>query len=33
VGLAILWPDLLGLLGVGAAFMSVAVLRFRKSLD
>jgi ABC-2 type transport system permease protein len=33
VGLAILWPDLLGLLGIGAAFMSVAVLRFRKSLD
>ncbi len=33
VGLAILWPQMLALLAIGAALMSLAVLRFRKSLD
>jgi ABC-2 type transport system permease protein len=33
VGLAILWPQLLALFAIGAALMSLAVLRFRKSLD
>lgn len=33
VGRAILWPQLLALLALGTALMSLAVLRFRKSLD
>lgn len=33
VGLAILWPQLLALLAIGGALMSLAILRFRKSLD
>ena len=33
VGLGILWPQMLALLAIGAALMSLAVLRFRKSLD
>lgn len=33
VGLTTLWPQLLALLVIGAALMSLAVLRFRKSLD
>ena len=33
VGLTVLWPQLLALLAIGAALMSLAVLRFRKSLD
>jgi ABC-2 type transport system permease protein len=33
VGLAILWPQLLALLAIGGGLMSLAVMRFRKSLD
>lgn len=33
VGLAVLWPELLALFAIGAALMSLAILRFRKSLD
>ncbi|HVY83220.1 MAG TPA: ABC transporter permease [Steroidobacteraceae bacterium] len=33
VGVSVLWPQLLALLVLGAALMSLAVLRFRKSLD
>jgi ABC-2 type transport system permease protein len=32
-GLAVLWPDALALLGIGTALLSLAALRFRKSLD
>lgn len=33
VGLAVLWPDLLALAGLGVALLGLSVLRFRKSLD
>jgi hypothetical protein len=33
VGVTVLWPQLLALLAIGAALMSLAILRFRKSLD
>lgn len=33
VGIAVLWPQLLALLGLGMALMTLATLRFRKSLD
>jgi ABC-2 type transport system permease protein len=32
-GLAVLWPDALAMLGIGATLLSLASLRFRKSLD
>ena len=33
VGLAVLWPQMLAMLAIGAALLAVSVLRFRKSLD
>lgn len=33
VGLAILWPELLGLAAIAAALLAVSILRFRKSLE
>jgi ABC-2 type transport system permease protein len=33
VGLDVLWPEALALLGIGAGLLVVASLRFRKSLD
>ena len=33
VGVSVLWPQLLGLLAIGFVLMSLAILRFRKSLD
>lgn len=33
VGLAVLWPQLLALLGICAALLTVAVMRFRRSMD
>ena len=33
VGLAVLWPQLVGLAAIAAVLLSVSVLRFRKSLD
>jgi hypothetical protein len=32
-GLAILWPQLLALLAIGVAVLSVSTLRFRRGLD
>lgn len=32
-GLSVIWPNLLALLGIGAAFFGLAVLRFRKALQ
>jgi ABC-2 type transport system permease protein len=32
-GLAVLWPDALAMLGIGATLLTLASLRFRKSLD
>jgi ABC-2 type transport system permease protein len=33
VGLAVLWPQFVALLAIGSTLMSLAILRFRKSLD
>ena len=33
VGVAVLWPDLLAMALLGAAMLTLSVLRFRKSLD
>jgi len=33
VGLAVLWPEVLALAGLGVALLALSVLRFRKSLD
>lgn len=33
IGLSVLWPDMLALAGLGVGLLTVAVLRFRKSLD
>ena len=33
VGLAVLWPEFVALLTIGATLMTLAILRFRKSLD
>jgi ABC-2 type transport system permease protein len=33
VGIGVLWPDLMAMTLLGAAMLTLSVLRFRKSLD